>query len=308
MAGAGQKAICGGQPGPGEAGVSLGPNSGVGGVNLSVPGLSNVNIKLNLSSPPQPPSDARVISQCLPAISLSLRRAGYSEEVADEVTGALGTLSVHGVLQLTPGSDHAVTTDPVFLPPPPQTPPVASAGSQGPFGPAGLVPAPAVASNQGQPPPPVVTVGHYPPRPVSDDVTSLISPGLASMASGHTVGPQFPSLPVNNNSFGLATAGNPLPPPPEPSEHGLAKVDIEVSESLVGAVLGPAGRSIIEIQQFSGANIQISKKGMYSPGTRNRIVTVTGSQKAINTAKFLIELKVQDEESKRQFNAGINMC
>ena len=144
-------------------------------------------------------------------------------------------------------------------------------------------------------------------------MTSLISPGLASIAGGHTVVPQFPSLPVNNNSFGLATAGNPLPPPPVPpghetSDHGLAKVDIEVSESLVGAVLGPAGRSIIEIQQFSGANIQISKKGMYSPGTRNRIVTVTGSQKAINTAKFLIELKVQDEESKRQFNAGINIC
>ena len=120
---------------------------------------------------------------------------------------------------------------------------------------------------------------------------------------------QFPPLPVNNNSFGLATAGNPLPPPPPPGiEEHLAKVDIEVSESLIGAVLGPAGKSIIEIQQFSGANIQISKKGMYSPGTRNRIVTVTGSQKAINTAKFLIELKVQDEESKRQFNAGINIC
>jgi hypothetical protein len=37
-------------------------------------------------------------------------------------------------------------------------------------------------------------------------------------------------------------------------------------------------------------------------------VTVTGPQKAINTAKFLIDLKVQDEESKRQFNAGINIC
>ena len=84
----------------------------------------------------------------------------------------------------------------------------------------------------------------------------------------------------------------------------MAKVDIEVSESLIGAVLGPAGKSIIEIQQFSGSNIQISKKGMYSPGTRNRVVTVTGSQKAINTAKFLIELKVKDEEAKRQFNAG----
>ena len=293
----------------------MGPGGG-GGVNVIVPGYSSVNVKLNLASV-QPPSDPRVISQCLPHINLSLRRAGYTEEVADEVTGALGTLSVHGALQLTPGAltpDLSnVSPDPVFLPP--QTPPVNSAGNQGPCGPAGLVPAPqsVVTNPQQQAPPPVVTVGHYPPRPASDDVTSLISPGLASIASGHTVVPPFPPLPVNNNSFGLATAGNPLPPPPalppgHESEHGLAKVDIEVSESLVGAVLGPAGRSIIEIQQFSGANIQISKKGMYSPGTRNRIVTVTGSQKAISTAKFLIDLKVQDEESKRQFNAGINIC
>ena len=45
---------------------------------------------------------------------------------------------------------------------------------------------------------------------------------------------------------------------------------LQVNESLVGAVLGPAGRHIVEIQQYSGANIQISKKGTYSPGTRNR--------------------------------------
>ena len=63
-------------------------------------------------------------------------------------------------------------------------------------------------------------------------------------------------MPVNNNSFGLATAGNPLPglapPPPPGMEEHLSKFDIEVNESLVGAVLGPAGRSIVEIQQFSG--------------------------------------------------------
>ena len=299
----GQKAIC---AGPGLESAS-GP--GGGGVNLSVPGYSNVNIKLNIQTP-QPPSDPRIISQCLPHINHSLRRSGYSDKVADEVTGAMGTLSIHGVLQLTPtnpdlGSGPVSVTDPVFLPPPPQTPPVNTAANQGPFGPAGLVPAPPPASQQ-VPPPVTVGVPGFPPRPASPG-SSLISP-LAAI-SGHTVA-QFPPLPVNNNSFGLATAGNPLPPPPVPGHEAeqLAKVDIEVSESLIGAVLGPAGRSIIEIQQFSGANIQISKKGMYSPGTRNRIVTVTGPQKAINTAKFLIDLKVQDEESKRQFNAGINIC
>ena len=44
----------------------------------------------------------------------------------------------------------------------------------------------------------------------------------------------------------------------------MSKIDIEVNESLVGAVLGPAGRSIVEIQQYSGAAIQISKKASKS--------------------------------------------
>ena len=271
------------------------PQAASGGVNLTVPGYSTLNIKLNFQSP-QPPSDTRLVSQCLPHVNHSLRRSGYSEKVADEVTRAMGTLSLHGVLQMTPTNPDltaisATVTDSVFLPPPPQTPPVNTAAAQGPFGPAGLVPA-----STGRP---------ASPLPLSQPLSQLPLPPHPSL-------PSLPSHPIqNNNSFGLATAGNPLPPPPPPpgmdSEQQLAKVDIEVSESLIGAVLGPAGKSIIEIQQFSGANIQISKKGMYSPGTRNRVVTVTGSQKAITTAKFLIDLKVQDEEAKRQFNAGAAM-
>jgi len=257
------------------------PPASSSGVNLTVPGYSTLNIKLNFQSP-QPPSDPRLVSQCLPHVNHSLRRSGYSEKVADEVTRAMGTLSLHGVLQMTPTNPDLSTvttvTDSVFLPPPPQTPPVNTAAAQGPFGPAGLVPA-----SSGRP---------ASPLPLSQPLSQL----------------SLPPLPIqNNNSFGLATAGNPLPPPPPPpglDTDQMATVDIEVSESLIGAVLGPAGKSIIEIQQFSGSNIQISKKGMYSPGTRNRVVTVTGSQKAINTAKFLIELKVKDEEAKRQFNAG----
>lgn len=62
---------------------------------------------------------------------------------------------------------------------------------------------------------------------------------------------------------------------------------------------GPGGRSLIEIQHISGANIQISKKGTFAPGTRNRIVTITGAPQAINTAHFLIEQRINEEETKR---------
>ena len=33
-----------------------------------------------------------------------------------------------------------------------------------------------------------------------------------------------------------------------------------------------------EISDYSGADVQVSKRGIYAPGTTNRIVSVKGSQ------------------------------
>jgi len=242
-------------------------NSSNAGYMIKIPGHhSNLNIKLNFVSSVAP-TDPRFTSQCLPHIHDNFRRAGYSDKVSDELTRAMEVLSFHGVVQLSPTmnaepADHSWGSHMNPAPPHP-------ANQQGPFGPSGLVPAP-----------PGERANNY-------NVHRPGSPG------GQPYGP------VNNNSFGLATAGNPLPPPP--GEEGMmGKIEIEVSESLVGAVLGPAGRSIVEIQQYSGTNIQISKKGVYSPGTRNRIVTVTGPQKSLSTAQFLIEQRVQELEMKKK--------
>jgi polyribonucleotide nucleotidyltransferase len=96
-------------------------------------------------------------------------------------------------------------------------------------------------------------------------------------------------IPVNNkNTFGLATQNDEV-------------LDLEVKENVIGAVIGPSGRSIIEMQQFSGARIQISKKGAFSPGTRNRIVTISGPQQSVATAKFLIEKKVREEDARTKY-------
>lgn len=63
---------------------------------------------------------------------------------------------------------------------------------------------------------------------------------------------------------------------------------------------GPNGSSLIDIQNKSGATIQISKKGMFAPGTKNRIVTISGAPNGIQLAHFLIEQKVNEEETKRR--------
>lgn len=70
-------------------------------------------------------------------------------------------------------------------------------------------------------------------------------------------------------------------------------------------ITGPGGKSLIEIQHLSGANIQISKKGIFAPGTRNRIVTITGTPNAIGTAQYLIEQRINEEEVKRARNNAL---
>lgn len=56
----------------------------------------------------------------------------------------------------------------------------------------------------------------------------------------------------------------------------------------------------MKIQDESGATIQISKKGIFAPGTKNRIVTISGAPFAIARAHLLIEQKIQEEETKRR--------
>ncbi|XP_046402012.1 RNA-binding protein Pasilla isoform X2 [Ischnura elegans] len=126
-------------------------------------------------------------------------------------------------------------------------------------------------------------------------------------------------LPPNNNSFGLATGGQSMaaavglcksPTPGDMKVGGgeLKKLELEVGENIVGAILGPGGRSLVEIQHLSGANIQISKKGTFAPGTKNRIVSISGTTNAINNAQYLIEQRISEEEAKRaRHNALVGM-
>ncbi|KAL8624388.1 hypothetical protein ACOMHN_012788 [Nucella lapillus] len=101
---------------------------------------------------------------------------------------------------------------------------------------------------------------------------------------------------MNQNSFGLGTG---MYSPTEDKGNGATKQDMEVGENIVGAILGPGGKGIVEIQQYTGTNIQISKKGIYAPGTRNRVVSITGNPSSISRAHCMIQQRIQQEELKR---------
>ncbi|XP_046333338.2 RNA-binding protein Pasilla-like isoform X5 [Haliotis rufescens] len=118
-------------------------------------------------------------------------------------------------------------------------------------------------------------------------------------AAPFSTGDRSPNM--NQNSFGLGTG---MYSPTDDKAAGTTKQEIEVSESIVGAILGPGGKGIVEIQQFTGSNIQISKKGVYAPGTRNRIVSITGTPSNITKAQYMIQQRIQQEEFKRARQAS----
>ncbi|XP_013393521.1 RNA-binding protein Nova-1-like [Lingula anatina] len=128
--------------------------------------------------------------------------------------------------------------------------------------------------------------------------------GMAAGAAGekkHVMGGQ------NQNSFGLGTGIGSF----VGGEGGGAgdadgtKKELEVADTLVGVILGPGGRGITELQQFTGANIQISKKGVFTPGTRNRIVSVTGNPSNVSRAALIIQQRISQEEVKRARQSGM---
>lgn len=276
----------------------------VGGMLLNG-GPASLNLSLNLGSPSAGPVSASVTAQLLDHIKVTLRNSGYSDQATSEITSAMGILAQYGILGMGLGlagtgvssgssSSHALVPSSNYLgvSPMDSTPSQTANGvgnNGGVFGPIGTV----------------SSIGSSTPTSRGGTMDRFSEGGASSGPFDpfrHQSSPTNLGSPLslNNNSFGLGT-GQSLCKSPTPSDlkGDQNKVDLEIAENIVGAILGPGGRSLVEIQHFSGANIQISKKGTFAPGTRNRIVSIAGSPNAITTAQYLIEQRISEEEAKR---------
>ncbi|XP_053945548.1 RNA-binding protein Pasilla isoform X4 [Anastrepha ludens] len=283
---------------------------------------TGINLSLNLGSP-NPAPNLAVATQLLEHIKVALRGSGYSETATNEVCAALGVLAKYGVLGMGVGVPHANGTTTLgsyhlgVSALDQQTAAAASAATAGNvFGAVGQVnldqytaaAAAAAAAAASRP-----TQSHLEAAAAAAqfDPFRHLSTNAATAAQAAT------PVSLNNNSFGLTAATGTtcttaqtlsaathslsgLSKSPTPGDLGAKDTkNVEIPEVIVGAILGPNGRSLVEIQHISGANVQISKKGIFAPGTRNRIVTITGQPSAIAKAQYLIEQKITDEETKR---------
>ena len=275
-------------------------------------------------------------AQMIESIKTMLRVSGYSEEAVSEISSAMNTLANYGMLGLGLGlggmfngaqmmgsigmSGHNTCHNSLSNTNNSQAmydPNVQAMTPGGNFGPVGSNSAsmsmshPLGYGNSGGGSGGSQSAGR-PTGPSSGD-RSIISndnpfeqirtngrsPPLSSPTAG-AGGNGSSNHTYNNNSFGLGIMSSPGRKSPSPVDgEPQTKVEIEIGDNIVGAILGHGGKSLVEIQRISGANIQISKKGIFVPGTRNRIVTITGSSNAVSTAQYLIEQQIGEEENKR---------
>ncbi|GLG97894.1 Uncharacterized protein GBIM_04565, partial [Gryllus bimaculatus] len=247
------------------------PLPSVGAMLLNDGGL---NLSLNLGVPS---GGTSLTTQLLEQIKLTLRGSGYNEQATSEITAAMTTLAHYGILGmglgLTTGAGNSSSSSHNLM----------SGGNY--MGVNNLESASLSQTANG--------VGN------NDGVFGLI--GSVSGLGGSSPVPRSGILERYEGAGQQQSTMSSLCKSPTPSEISgeQKKVELEVPENIVGAILGPGGRSLVDIQLRSCANIQISKKGNFAPGTRNRLVSITGTQNAINTARYLIEQRINEEEAKR---------
>jgi RNA-binding protein Nova len=71
-------------------------------------------------------------------------------------------------------------------------------------------------------------------------------------------------------------------------------VEIAIPDNVVGAILGKSGKTLADLQSKSNARIKISQRGVFVPGTTNRIVTISGpNAECVALAQYLIHQEIQ---------------
>jgi len=275
-------------------------------------GLAGLNMNLTASAMGL---GGPMAAQALENLKMTLRSSGYTEQATEEISTAMNTLANYGILGVGGVNQMGANMTASSLASmqgmqiagnaggPAANPSFGNATSQASsmFGPVG-----SSATNQQQSatslfgsssPNMAGGADRYGSSPMLNDSFAQ-TPGYAASANAVTYPTQDRSpvtVNVNQNSFGLGTGMY----SPTDDKTGGTKQEMEVPENIVGAILGPGGKGIVEIQQYTGTNIQISKKGVYAPGTHNRIVCISGTVNNITRAQYMIQQRIQQEEYKR---------
>jgi len=79
-----------------------------------------------------------------------------------------------------------------------------------------------------------------------------------------------------------------------------------VPDYLIGAILGPGGKTLSELQITTNTNIKISQRGVFVPGTNDRIVTISGTYLNITNAQYFITQRLARSANRISPSADIS--
>jgi hypothetical protein len=104
--------------------------------------------------------------------------------------------------------------------------------------------------------------------------------------------------------------GPPPPPPPKPppgpaggSGGGRSTVEVAVPVASVGVIIGKGGGTIDSLQRESGARIKVTDQEA-APGSSERLVLITGTEREIHDAVSLIEDKLEASAEREAHKGG----
>ncbi|CAD5223896.1 unnamed protein product [Bursaphelenchus okinawaensis] len=77
------------------------------------------------------------------------------------------------------------------------------------------------------------------------------------------------------------------------------RLELEVPDAIVGAVLGPKAKTLVEIQQLSGCKVEVHKRGTANTTNGHRLISLTGSAAAIANGRQMVEKVINNEQARR---------
>ena len=76
---------------------------------------------------------------------------------------------------------------------------------------------------------------------------------------------------------------------------------VTIPNDMAGAIIGPGGQRIRKIRNDSKASITIDEP---APGSNERVISITGTQKQIQTAQYLLQQSVRENSQSGGFRGG----
>jgi len=106
---------------------------------------------------------------------------------------------------------------------------------------------------------------------------------------------RFPDFGATENYFGQFTSSNPGGGGEEGGDSGEQEsTQVTIPKDMAGAIIGPGGARIRRIRSDSKATITIDEP---LPGSQERIITITGTERSIQTAQYLLQQSVRDHSN-----------